>query len=134
MRAKTRATLMYSSSLGWSWWVPPSSGEVLTTGPGSPVWAAAGMSVIGTLFRRFGARSLPVGSCAPPLRFGARSLPVGSCAPPLRFGARSLPVGSCAPPLRFGARSLDQVHEREDHDPDDVHEVPVQADQLDRLG
>src|SRR5437868_2036007 len=102
MRARTTATLMYSSSLGWSWWVPPSSGEVLTTGPGSPVWAAAGMSVIGTLFRR--------------------------------FGARSLPVGSCAPPLRFGARSLDQVHEREDHDPDDVHEVPVEADQLDRLG
>src|SRR5438105_6767422 len=26
----------------------------------------------------------------------------------------------------------DQVHEREDHDPDNIDEVPVQADQLDR--
>src|SRR5262245_31878608 len=38
---------------------------------------------------------------------------------------------SCIPVsllLRLG----DQVDDREDHDPDDVHEVPVQADHLDR--
>ena len=68
--------------------------------------------------------SLALGCRAPRALPRRRGLPLR--LDPFLKGPRGEPPG--------GLRRRDQVDDREDHDPDDVDEVPVEPDHLDREG
>src|SRR5438067_302197 len=102
MKPRMRPMFTYSAGVG----CPPTCARARTTAPCS--------SAIG----RSGANDAIIAIAAP-------SSPIASSGMPARI------AGSSSQSISLLLRR-DQVHEREDHDPHNVDEVPVQPDQLDR--